>query len=130
SGAGHPAGRRRRARSRRPARTHRRDALRSATGWTAPRHSAIVRAASRDHNERRRKLRKFLKQFFTWWNSETLGLRFFTWRKGEFVGEDEFGNRYYRAPSAIPDSIPERRWVVYNGYAEGSTVPPGWHGWM
>ena len=51
----------------------------------------------------------FLKQFFTWWNSQTLGLRLYTWRKGEFVGEDEFGNRYYRAPSAIPDSIPERR---------------------
>src|SRR2546428_271417 len=32
--------------------------------------------------------------------------------------------------SAIPDSTPERRWVVYNGYAEGSTVPPGWHGWI
>ena len=72
----------------------------------------------------------FLKQFFTWWNSQTLGLRLYTWRKGEFVGEDEFGNRYYRAPSAIPDSIPERRWVVYKGYAESSIIPPGWHGWI
>jgi NADH:ubiquinone oxidoreductase subunit len=75
-------------------------------------------------------VRDFLKQFFTWWNGQTLGLRLFTWRNGEFVGEDEFGNRYYRAPSAIPDSIPERRWVVYHGYAEGSIVPPGWHGWI
>jgi NADH:ubiquinone oxidoreductase subunit len=73
---------------------------------------------------------EFLKQFFTWWNGQTLGTRFYTWRKGEFVGSDESGNRYYRARSAVPDSIPERRWVIYNGYAEGSAVPPGWHGWM
>jgi NADH:ubiquinone oxidoreductase subunit len=72
----------------------------------------------------------FLKQFFTWWNGQTLGLRYYTWRKGEFVGEDELGNRYFRARSALPQSIPERRWVVYNGYAEGSAVPPGWHGWI
>lgn len=72
----------------------------------------------------------FLKQLFTWWNSQTLNTRFAVWRKGEYVGSDEFGNKYYRAKSAIPDSIPEHRWVVYNGYAEGSSVPPGWHGWM
>ena len=72
----------------------------------------------------------FLKQLFTWWNGSTLNTRFFTWRKGEFVGTDEFGNRYYRAKSAIPDSIAEHRWVIYNGYAEGSSVPPGWHGWI
>jgi len=73
---------------------------------------------------------KFLKQIFTWWNGETVGTRFWTWRKGEFVGEDEFGNRYYRAPSKIPDSIKEHRWVIYNGYAEASAIPSGWHGWM
>ena len=72
----------------------------------------------------------FLKQLFTWWNGQTLGLRWYTARKGEFVGEDEFGNKYYRAPSAVPESIAERRWVVYNGYAEASAIPPGWHGWM
>jgi len=72
----------------------------------------------------------FLKQFFTWWSGQTLGTRFYTWRKGEFVGSDETGNRYYRAESAIPDSIAERRWVIYNGYAEASAIPPGWHGWM
>lgn len=72
----------------------------------------------------------FLKQLFTWWNGQSLNTRFFTWRKGEFVGTDEFGNRYYRAKSAIPDSIPEHRWVIYNGYSEASTVPPGWHGWI
>jgi NADH:ubiquinone oxidoreductase subunit len=73
---------------------------------------------------------KFLKEFFTWWNGQTLNTRFYTWRKGEFVGQDALGNKYYRAPSALPDSIPERRWVIYSGYSEASQVPPGWHGWM
>ena len=73
---------------------------------------------------------QFLKQLFTWWNGQTLGTRFYTWRKGEFMGQDELGNKYYRAKSAMPDSIPERRWVIYTGYSEASQVPPGWHGWM
>jgi NADH:ubiquinone oxidoreductase subunit len=73
---------------------------------------------------------EFLKQVFTWWSSQTLNTRFYTWWKGEPVGTDEAGNRYYRAPSALPDSIPERRWVIYKGYSEASTVPPGWHGWL
>jgi len=73
---------------------------------------------------------QFLKQLFTWWNSQTLNTRFYTWRKGEYVGSDEAGNRYFRAKSAIPDSIAERRWVIYNGYSEASAVPPGWHGWI
>jgi NADH:ubiquinone oxidoreductase subunit len=72
----------------------------------------------------------FMKQLLTWWNGQTLNTRFYTWRKGEFVGKDELGNSYYRSPSAIPDSIPERRWVIYSGYSEASQVPPGWHGWM
>jgi NADH:ubiquinone oxidoreductase subunit len=71
-----------------------------------------------------------LKQFFSWWNGQTWNTRFYTWRKGEFVGRDELGNTYYRAASAIPDSIPERRWVIYNGYSEASKVGPGWHGWL
>jgi NADH:ubiquinone oxidoreductase subunit len=71
-----------------------------------------------------------LKQFFSWWSGQTWGTRFFTWRKGELVGTDAAGNHYYRAPSAIPRSIAERRWVVYNGYSEASSIPPGWHGWI
>ncbi len=23
-----------------------------------------------------------------------------------------------------------RRWVIFNGYAEASAIPPGWHGWI
>ena len=73
---------------------------------------------------------QFLEQFFTWWNSQTLNTRFYTWRKGTFVGQDELGNKYYKAKSAVPDSIPERRWVIYQGYSEGSKVGAGWHGWL
>lgn len=73
---------------------------------------------------------KFIKQFFTWWNGATWATRFYTWRKGEFVGQDDLGNKYYRAKSALPDSIPERRWVIYAGYSEASQIPSGWHGWM
>ena len=37
-------------------------------------------------------MKQFLLQFFTWWNGQTLGTRFWTWRAGEFVGEDDYGN--------------------------------------
>ena len=38
----------------------------------------------------------WLTQFFTWWNGQTLNTRLHTWRFGEVVGNDEFGNTYYR----------------------------------
>jgi len=69
----------------------------------------------------------FLTLTLTWWNGATLGTRFFTWRKGTFVGEDEFGNKYYQANVA---PLGDRRWVIYNGYAEASAIGPGWHSWM
>src|SRR5262249_41929256 len=48
------------------------------------------------------------------------------------VGEDEFGNRYYRTRGGKIDPTLgyERRWVIYNGTAEASIVPPSWHGWL
>ena len=75
-------------------------------------------------------MKDFLLQFFTWWNGQTLGTRFYTWRKGALVGSDEFGNRYYREKKAGKADSGERRWVIYNGLAEASAIPPGWHGWM
>jgi NADH:ubiquinone oxidoreductase subunit len=74
----------------------------------------------------------FLTELFTWWNGQTMGTRWFTRRKGEKVGTDEFGNTYYRTPdkACTAGGFPERRWVVYNGYAEASAIPAGWHGWM
>ncbi len=73
---------------------------------------------------------QFLKQFFTWWNGQSLNTRIYTWRKGTFVGQDDLGNRFYKAKSAVPQSIPERRWVIYTNYSEASQVGAGWHGWL
>jgi NADH:ubiquinone oxidoreductase subunit len=77
-------------------------------------------------------MKTFFTQFFTWWNGQTLGTRFFTWRSGERVGEDEFGNVYYRTRGGRLDPALgfERRWVVYNGDTDASRIPPGWYGWM
>ncbi|MEM5585794.1 MULTISPECIES: NADH:ubiquinone oxidoreductase subunit NDUFA12 [unclassified Roseibium] len=69
-------------------------------------------------------MKTLLLELFTWWNGQTMGTRFFTWRKGDFVGEDEFGNKYYRERGG------KKRWVTYNGLADASTIPAGWHGWM
>ena len=77
-------------------------------------------------------MKTFLLRFFTWWNSQTFGTQLWTWRYGELVGEDEFGNRYYRTRGGKidPTLAMERRWVIYNGLAEPSGVPPSWHGWL
>ncbi|MFC7400246.1 NADH:ubiquinone oxidoreductase subunit NDUFA12 [Chelatococcus sp. GCM10030263] len=77
-------------------------------------------------------MKDFLLRVFTWWNRQTIGTQFWTWRKGELVGEDEFGNRYYRTRGGAKDPALgfERRWVIYADYAEASMIPPGWHGWM
>ena len=66
----------------------------------------------------------FFREIFAWWTGTTIGTRLFTWRKGELVGEDEFGNRYYSERKG------NRRWVIYTDYSEASRVPPEWHGWL
>ena len=65
-----------------------------------------------------------IKRIFTWWNGQTFGTQFWTWRKGQKVGEDALGNIYYR------NADDSRRWVIYNGYAEATSVSPEWHGWL
>ena len=42
---------------------------------------------------------------------------------GKQVGEDEFGNVYYEGGTDSEGRT--RRWVIYNGYAEASAIPPG-----
>ena len=59
----------------------------------------------------------------------SIGTRVHTWLFGEFVGTDEFGNRYYR-DKRTKGQKRERRWVLYNGEVEASRVPPDWHGWL
>lgn len=63
-------------------------------------------------------------EIFAWWTGNTIGTRWYTLRKGELVGEDEFGNRYYRERKGT------KRWVIYQDLAEASKVPPDWHGWL
>jgi NADH:ubiquinone oxidoreductase subunit len=54
-----------------------------------------------------------------------IGTKLFTWWKGELVGTDAFGNRYFRAKDGS-----RKRWVIYNGRPEASKVPPEWHCWL
>lgn len=56
----------------------------------------------------------------------SIGTRFYTWRFGERVGEDAFGNAYYRHK----DTKRDERWVVFSGPVEASAVPPEWHAWL
>lgn len=65
-----------------------------------------------------------LKRIFTWWDGPTIGTALYTRRSGTRVGEDAEGNVYYEARKG------GRRWVIYNGPAEASRVPPEWHGWL
>ena len=66
----------------------------------------------------------------------TLGTRLLTWFRGELVGSDGFGNRYYRDKGRRQLQrgggrySREKRWVVYNGVPEASKVPPEWHAWL
>ncbi|MBL4805417.1 MAG: NADH:ubiquinone oxidoreductase subunit NDUFA12 [Alphaproteobacteria bacterium] len=48
---------------------------------------------------------------------------------GEKVGEDAYGNTYFRAKPR-PGYKRERRWVMYKNEPEASNVPPEWHGWL
>ena len=77
-------------------------------------------------------MREILIHVFTWWNGWTFGTKLWTSRFGERVGTDEFGNVYYRTRGGKVDPTLgfQRRWVIYNGPAEASTIPSGWHGWM
>ena len=71
-------------------------------------------------------MKALLLQIFTWWNGQTLGTRFHTWRHGKRVGEDAAGNVYYEGGSDSEGRT--RRWVIFNGPSEPSAIPSGWHG--
>lgn len=58
-----------------------------------------------------------------------LGTLLFTWLKGTLVGTDTAGNRYYIERGA-PKTRKPKRWVVYNGPAEASSVPAEFHAWL
>jgi NADH:ubiquinone oxidoreductase subunit len=58
-----------------------------------------------------------------------LGLVLHTLRAGTHVGEDEFGNQYFEERRPVAGSR-NRRWVVYPGIADASTIGPEWHSWL
>ena len=73
----------------------------------------------------------FFIEIFAWWRGNTWGTRLWAATKGVYVGSDQFGNRYYRSKTPNGPHGMERRMVIYGGgYAEPTTIPPGWYGWM
>ena len=58
-----------------------------------------------------------------------IATRLFTWLSGRAVGADAFGNRYF-TEKRLRKSGRTRRWVVYAGAAEASSVPAEWHCWL
>lgn len=63
----------------------------------------------------------------------TLGTLIYTRLRGEEVGQDAMGNRYYRDRKrklAGGSVRKERRWVIFKSDPEASQVPPEWHGWL
>jgi NADH:ubiquinone oxidoreductase subunit len=75
-------------------------------------------------------MKDFLLEILVWWRGNTWGTRLWASLNGVLVGEDELGNRYYRSKKPTGPNGRERRMVIYNGYADASKIPPGWHGWM
>jgi len=71
-----------------------------------------------------------LGKIFTWWDGATIGTLLDSAMKGEHVGTDAQGNRYYRAKKAKNVDGRERRWVIYEGANDASRVPAEWHGWL
>lgn len=58
-----------------------------------------------------------------------IGTSLFTRFRGRGVGKDVFGNRYFEEKSVRPGGR-ARRWVIYAGPLEASSVPPEWHAWL
>jgi len=70
---------------------------------------------------------RFIKQLFTWWNEQTISTMLYTRLFGQNIGQDEFGNKYFMSKTRANK---QRRWVIYNGYADSSKVPAKWHSWL
>ncbi len=51
---------------------------------------------------------------------------------GSFIGEDEFGNKYYQEKLLFgkPQRV-QKRWVIYkSGAVEASAIPAKWFAWL
>jgi NADH:ubiquinone oxidoreductase subunit len=51
------------------------------------------------------------------------------WRRRGYAGEDTAGNLYFERPGSSKTARP-RRWVVYAGAPDASSVTPEWHAWL
>ena len=63
------------------------------------------------------------KEIFTWWNRQTIGTRLSVFFLAKFVGEDNFGNKYYQTKKG-------RRFIIYSGEVDASKIPNEWYSWM
>ncbi len=60
-----------------------------------------------------------------------IGTRLFTLFRGQEVGRDSYGNRYYEERRARSAELRRRRWVIFaRGQEEATLVPPDWHAWL
>ena len=59
----------------------------------------------------------------------SLGIKIYTWFKGNLVGSDELGNKYYCSSKDFKN-LEAKRWVIFNGDIEASKIPPHWHAWL
>ena len=71
---------------------------------------------------------------FDWWHKATFTTWLSTFLYGEFVGEDQYGNKYFHKRQKRDKTSPhwERRsrWAIYNGVTEASAIPPEWNAWL
>jgi NADH:ubiquinone oxidoreductase subunit len=59
-----------------------------------------------------------------------IGTWLFTKLNGRQLGSDDSGNIYYEEKRPRPGGLRSRRWVMYAGLPEASSVPPEWHAWL
>ena len=58
-----------------------------------------------------------------------LGTRLYTFFYGNYVGDDEYVNKYY-SNKKIYDDRNAKRWVIFKGKTEATKIPPHWHAWL
>ena len=73
----------------------------------------------------------FLLEIQAWWRGNTWGTRLWAATKGTLVGTDSNGNHYYLGKGKSgPHGVPRRMVIYGGGYADPTTIPPGWYAWM
>ena len=60
---------------------------------------------------------------------KNLGLYIYTFFKGELIGKDNNGNKYYQS-KLTHGSKKNKRWVIYNKIDDPTKINPDWHAWL